>query len=86
MHAVLSIGNFASTFPDLVKAHVPRIMELLDDKDWNLRMKAAIALGYIANYYREEMRDLVLPKLVKLLEHKDQSVRNATALSLGKII
>ena len=86
MHAVLSISNLVSTFPDLVKAHVPRIMELLDDKDWNLGAQASSALGDIANYYQEEIRDLVLAKLVKLLEHKDQTMRNHTALSLGKII
>ena len=86
MHAALSISNLVSAFPDLVKPHVPRIMEFLDDKDWNLRIQASIALGDIANYYQEEIRDLVLPKLVKLLEHRDPRMRNATAWSVGLLI
>ena len=86
MRGVLSISHLVSTYPDLIKPHVPRIMELLDDKDWNLRTQAAQALGDIANYYQEEIRDLVLPKLVKLLQHRDPRMRNVSAWSLGLII
>jgi HEAT repeat protein len=86
MHAVLSISNLVSTFPELVKPQIPKILELLDDSDWKLKMQAAIALGDIAQHYQAEIRALVLPQLVQLLEHKDQRITNATALSIGKII
>jgi HEAT repeat protein len=70
--------NLASLVAGLVA--VPALVELLDDKDTEVRILAASSLGNIGHDAKT-----AIPVLTKMLRDKDVFVRSNAAWALGKV-
>jgi HEAT repeat protein len=83
--SVMALKNMTPTFPDFVLEQLPRVIDLLGDKEREVKIQAAYALGEVSDYHPETVKKLALERLVKALEDPDQMVRAIAALSLGRI-
>jgi HEAT repeat protein len=72
--ALLALANFKD------KSYIPLIGNILNDKskDANIRIYAALALGFIKD-------PSALPELKKALDEKDNSIRSSAVMALGMI-
>jgi len=72
--ALLALANFKD------KSYIPLISNILNDKskDANIRVYAALALGFIKD-------PSALPELKKALDEKDNSIRSSAVMALGMI-